>query len=488
MPDRALFDPLREFLLETAAYLTSEVRSGAEVPFDLIEQRGSGPALYDYRPRALEFVSGRWSELRELPGFELATAALTTRVRAYARVRAIPAVTPEDVLLDLTEQLYDGATDFRFPEPRFNRLCEDLESNVGDGTLTVEIVARLRGVTLESHRVPLDDELSLVMGRAAGDLPKDLMLGEDRCLPPEVICSFTVHQDAEEPPPLDEGRARFKRLITGLRLIGAPGATIDSLAWVRAGTGAWTPVAIPQGAPRTESHRLAGHEEAELADLLDVIAHSRYSERVGWALGRFEMGCSRRVAREGLTDHLLVLRALLGGTHGDHGRIPIRLAALCAEEADRFAVSSLAQAALDLEAIVIASGRSPELSEPVRHAVIGLETHLRALLRDLICGYLEDDLVIVADEILLAGNFDGEILAHDTRGASAELPPDEADWRAEIASVETQEFSALDPEFERKLELASVETQEFQAFATDAQADWTEEYFDDDAGDYAGAV
>nr|MBA2764188.1 hypothetical protein [Thermoleophilaceae bacterium] len=449
MPDRALFDPLREFLLEAAAHLTAEVRSGAEVPFDLIEQRGSGPALYDYRPRALEFVSGRWSELRELPGFELATAALTPRVRAYARVRAIPAVTPEDVLLDLTEQLYDGASDFRFPEPRFNRLCEDLESNVGDGTLTVEIVARLRGVTLEAPRVSLDDELSLVMGRAAGDLPEDLMLGDDCRLPPEVVCSFRVQQDADEPAPLDEARARFRRLITGLRLIGAPGATIDSLAWVRAGSGAWTPVAIPQGAPRTESHRLAGHEEAELADLLDVIAHSRYSERVAWALGRFEMGCSRRVAREGLTDHLLVLRALLGGTHGDDGRIPMRLAALCAEEGDRSAVASLALAALDLEAVVIASGRSPELSEPVRHAVIGLETHLRALLRDLICGYLEDDLVIVADEILLAGSFEGEILAHDTRRSPSELPSEEADRRAEIAALETQEFRALDPELER---------------------------------------
>ena len=469
MPDRALFDPLREFLLEAAAHLTAEVRAGAEVPFDLIEQRGSGPALYDYRPRALEFVSGRWPELRELPGFELATAALTPRVRAYARVRAIPAVTPEDVLLDLTEQLYDGASDFRFPEPRFNRLCEDLESNVGDGTLTVEIVARLRGVTLEAPRVSLDDELSLVMGRAAGGLPEDLMLGDDRRLPPEVVCSFRVQQDAEEPAPLDEARARFKRLITGLRLIGAPGATIDSLAWVRAGSGAWTPVAIPQGAPRTESHRLAGHEEAELADLLDVIAHARYSERVAWALGRFEMGCSRRVAREGLTDHLLVLRALLGGTHGDDGRIPMRLAALCAEEGDRSAVTSLALAALDLEAVVIASGRSPELSEPVRHAVIGLETHLRALLRDLICGYLEDDLVIVADEILLAGSFEGEIVAHDTRSSPSELPSEEADRRAEVAALETQEFQVF-------------------AAETDAAGEWADEYFDDDAGDYAGVI
>ncbi|MBA2763814.1 MAG: hypothetical protein H0U42_03910 [Thermoleophilaceae bacterium] len=134
-------------------------------------------------------------------------------------------------------------------------------------------------------------------------------------------------------------------------------------------------------------------------------------------------------------------------------------------------MTSLALAALDLEAVVIASGRSPELSEPVRHAVIGLETHLRALLRDLICGYLEDDLVIVADEILLAGSFEGEILAHDTRSSPSELPSKEADRRAEIASVETQEF---------------------QVFAAEAEAeadpDWTEEYFDDDAGDYAGVI
>ena len=39
---------------------------------------------------------------------------------------------------------------------------------------------------------------------------------------------------------------------------------------------------------------------------------------LSWAVGRFEMGCERESAMEGLSDHLLALRAVLEG-HGPVG-------------------------------------------------------------------------------------------------------------------------------------------------------------------------
>ncbi len=46
MRNRALHDALREFALEAAAFLTDEVREGAELEFDVVDGgHGSGPAL-----------------------------------------------------------------------------------------------------------------------------------------------------------------------------------------------------------------------------------------------------------------------------------------------------------------------------------------------------------------------------------------------------------------------------------------------------------
>ena len=53
---------------------------------------------------------------------------------------------------------------------------------------------------------------------------------------------------------------------------------------------------------------------------------------LSWAVGRFEMGCGRESALEGLSDHLLALRAVLEG-HGPVGAsLPMRAAALIADE------------------------------------------------------------------------------------------------------------------------------------------------------------
>ena len=63
-----LHDALKEFALEAAALLTEELRSGAEIGFDVEEDGGrNGPALYRYRPLTERFIADRWPALRELP-------------------------------------------------------------------------------------------------------------------------------------------------------------------------------------------------------------------------------------------------------------------------------------------------------------------------------------------------------------------------------------------------------------------------------------
>ena len=73
MRNRLLHDALRDFALESAAFLTDELRGGAEVEFDVLDERGGrGPALYRYKPRIEAFLSERWASLRELPACERA--------------------------------------------------------------------------------------------------------------------------------------------------------------------------------------------------------------------------------------------------------------------------------------------------------------------------------------------------------------------------------------------------------------------------------
>jgi hypothetical protein len=52
MRNRALHDALRNFALEAAALLTDDLKAGAEVEFDVVDEGGGrGPALYRYEPR-----------------------------------------------------------------------------------------------------------------------------------------------------------------------------------------------------------------------------------------------------------------------------------------------------------------------------------------------------------------------------------------------------------------------------------------------------
>ena len=153
---------------------------------------------------------------------------------------------------------------------------------------------------------------------------------------------------------------------------------------------------------------------------------------MGWALGRFEMGCERPHDAEALSDYLLGLRALLDATtEAGEASLGLRVAALCAEEGQRRAVQRRVEAAMSLERFLMgARGSLQERigSESPREIVAEMEGHLRALLRDVLCGYLDSDLKGVADDILLETSSEpfapaeerfGEVEAHDMREKAA---------------------------------------------------------------------
>src|SRR4051794_34689876 len=80
MRDRQLHSTLRTFAEEAAWTLAAETAQGAELPFDLLEERAgggrSGPTLYCYRPDTAGFIAERHAALAGLENWLPAVHAL----------------------------------------------------------------------------------------------------------------------------------------------------------------------------------------------------------------------------------------------------------------------------------------------------------------------------------------------------------------------------------------------------------------------------
>jgi hypothetical protein len=173
------------------------------------------------------------------------------------------------------------------------------------------------------------------------------------------------------------------------------------VAWTRTDAGPWQLVALGgSGRPRGAPWFVPADQEDELRGFCNLVARrAPGSGEVGWALARFEMGCERVAPFEALTDYLLALRALLEPEGPNSGRLAARLAAICAVPDRRAVLTERVAHAISLERAVVA-GIAP--AEPgVDGLVDELADHLRALLRDTVCGHLDRDLVAVADRLLV---------------------------------------------------------------------------------------
>src|SRR3954463_7605522 len=434
MRNRALHDALKDFALEAAQQLTHEVQQGAEIPFDVIEEPGGRTVLYNYRPLTTEFIAARWQELRGLPSFDRATEALGSGAENYLRTQASAGTADsEPALQAMLERIYADATSFEFPEERFERVYAEVERALFQNVLRTAIVAPLHGFEMAHDRLDLGDGLFLIAGDKL-DAPPAAVWSDtsgqiEHGREPTVLCVLRRDVAADAPMPMAEARARFRRLLTALRLFKPGSLAFRALAWARVDEGSWQPLAlgVGSGAGRGTPWVLEAEEGPELVEIVELVASASPAGRMAWALDRFEMGGGRAPDTEALSDYLLSLESLLDA-RDDSGRasMNLRLAALCAEEGERRAVQRRAELAFALERWVMGGGGENAYLESLgpetpRTLVLGLEQHLRALLRDVLCGYLGSDLRSAADDLLLTSSEPLEIRAADLR---KEPPPD----------------------------------------------------------------
>src|SRR4051794_19974113 len=434
MRNRRLHDALRAFALDAARALSADLEAGAEVEFELDERSTGRSVLYRYRPLIASFISERWQQLRTLESFAAAAEELGSGSAAYLRVQGLAAdPDAEPALLAMLERLWEGATSFAFPEDRFERVYAEVERALYDGVLQSAIAAPLPGLVTARDRIDIGDGMALVRGDLSGApaeavWPSGTSEIDRGRVAPNVVALIDAELPADAQLPVPEARWRLRRLVTALRLWRAGSVSLPGVGWARADDGPWRQVALQPAPPgRGGAWALGAEEEEGFKQFAALVANWEPAGPLAWALARFDMGCERSSDGEALSDYILALRGLLDAVdEAGQPTLPRRLAALCAEPANRAILVAHVQAALNLELALVAGVPIDAWSPPGgiasgRELVAEIEEHLRALLRDVVCGYLKPELAAMADEILLQSE-PVEIEARDLRQDSDPMP------------------------------------------------------------------
>jgi len=261
-------------------------------------------------------------------------------------------------------------------------------------------VASLHGLVITSAELPVTKGLKIAQPHALEGLPAGVTTGGAGQGTDHLVVVLTAEAD-DSRATLSRGCDVLADLLRALRLFGDGRVTLGTIAWARVGAGAWSPLALGPGGHPQGMLVVTAEQEDELRAFCNLVSRrAPHGNELAWALMRFELGCERDSPYESLTDHLLALRVLLEPEGPASGMLAHRLAALCATPAQWSELAERTSQALALERAIVA-GTAVEHTggQALANEVAD---HLRALLRDVICGHLSSDLVAVADEILHA--------------------------------------------------------------------------------------
>jgi hypothetical protein len=402
---------LREFLEAASERLAADLAAGAEIPFEVDQQssraRSGGATLYCYRPLIAEFIAERRQALEALPQHEQASRLLSGFEgldRYLAAVgedvaRLEPAARVRVAIGSLLGEVFAEQSDFELHPERVDAALERLHSTALASSAEVTIVARLEGMTITSEELPLAPGLTIAKTQALDGLPPEAQgSGEDG---PGHLVVALASQEPDARIAIEQGRAVLRDLLRALRLFGDGRVTLGPLGWARIGLGPWTALPLGSGGRPHGMLVVTVEHEDELRAFCNLVSRrAPDGNELAWALRRFELGCERSDPLEALSDNLLALRAMLEPEGPASGQLAGRLAALCATPERRLALTERTIQAVALERAAIGGAAAGQPG--ARMLAEEIADHLRALMRDVICGHLDSDLVGLADELLLA--------------------------------------------------------------------------------------
>ena len=456
MRDFLLNESIKRLATEAATRLSSLVAMGEEIPFDVAADSGDESAFYSYVPMTGRYVREHGEELRSLPSFapareatvEAGVAAPYLEARGES-VPADPGERAELMLIAFFAELWEGAAGFTFDRERLEGALATLDAESREAGDAEVLIVPLVGLRMSMPRLQLPHDVRIVRADSI-EAPVDAMRSEGMgraAWEPQYLA--VAEQDPEGG--VETALQQLRELISVMRLFKGGGIGLGPYAFAPTGEGCWRRIATGAPATRPGGYRLSEGEAGELIEFGTALeARPDPDTALTWAVGRFEMGCERATALEGLSDHLLAMRAVLEG-HGPVGAsLPLRAAALIADEAtDRIEAGEQVEEVLELERAMM-NGR------PVERAIelaTWVEESVRGLLRGAALGELGSDLSATADETLIVnGLAEGD--AQITVSAEAGPPAEEAPVLQE-PEFEEEEFSveALAPELSDELQL-----------------------------------
>ncbi|HWC07649.1 MAG TPA: hypothetical protein VG458_01230 [Solirubrobacterales bacterium] len=405
MRDFLLNEALKRLATEAATRLATLVASGDEIPFDVGAEGGEEVPFFSYVPMTGRYVETHADDLRALPGFAPAReAAIEAGVAAPyleergEQIAADPGARAERMLIVFFADLWEGSSGFALDRERLEEALASLDAESRDADEADVLIVPIVGLRMSVPRLQLPHGVRIVRADSI-EAPVDAMRSEGMgraAWEPQFLA--VAEQDADGGT--EDAVLQLRELISVMRLFKSGGVGLGPYAFAPTGADNWRRVATGAPSTRAGGYRL-DESEAEALSAFASTLESRPDPdgALTWAVGRFEMGCERESALEGLSDHLLALRAVLEG-HGPVGAsLPMRAAALIADESmDRIEAREKVEEVLLLEREMM-NGRS--LANAIELAG-WVEEGARRLLRQAALGELGSDLIGTADETLIA--------------------------------------------------------------------------------------
>lgn len=472
MRDFLLNESIKRLATEAASRFSSMVAMGEEIPFDVAADSGDESAFYSYVPMTDRYVLDHAEDLRSLPSFaaareatvEAGVAAPYLEARGEA-VPAEPAARAELMLTTFFASLWEGSTGFSLDRERLETALATLDAESRDADEAEVLIVPLVGLRMSMQRLQLPHNVRIVRADSI-EAPVDAMRSEGMgraAWEPQYLA--VAEQDADGGA--ESALLQLRELISVMRMFKGGGIGLGPYAFAPTGEGCWRRIATGAPSTRPGGYRLSEAEAGELTNFAAALeARPDPDNALSWAVGRFEMGCERPTALEGLSDHLLAMRAVLEG-HGPVGAsLPLRAAALIEDEQmDRLQARERVEDVLELE-------RAMMNGLPIERAVelaTWMEEGTRKLLRQAALGELGNDLSTTADETLIVNGLeagDAEITVSVPAEAPVEeepqlevMPESESDI---VPEPEFEEISieAIEPEPSTELQLPVEELPE----------------------------
>jgi hypothetical protein len=415
--DPLLNEALRRLAAEAATRFTTLVAGGDQIPFDVAGSEGPDDSLFhSYVPLTARYVREREAELRSLPSFEPAREAVDAAGVAapYLEQRG-ETVSPEPgeraarLITVFVASLWDGCAEFSLDRERLDGALALLDAEAGDVDEADFIVVPVVGLKMPGMRLQLPHGAQIVRADAF-EAPIEARRSEGMGRQAWEPQFFAIAEQGEGSDSAAAALEQLRELISVMRLFKPGGVGLGPYAFVPSGEGGWRRIATGAPAPRRDGYVLSEAEASELAEFAGTLeARPDPAGPLVWAVRRFELGCERESALEGLSDHMLALRAVLEGQGPVGASLPMRAAALVAgDSTGRMEVRERIELAMQLERSLMAGVTTAEASE----LAAWVEGSVRRILRDAALGELGTDLNQVADETLIATGLDsgdGEI-------------------------------------------------------------------------------